>query len=138
MWNITKSNLTKEAFTVLCKTNKVLALGVLLGLCESPLNEFLPSITNNYSHASFLFPLDSNEDLLESVLDCVEALTEAPAYLSLADEDASGYILYIHDQKIMNLLSDTGISSCKDFWLSAGINFIKYNYDKTISDLLFT
>lgn len=130
MLNSIKSELTKRSFRLFCQENESFATGVLQQLVSTDLCLFAPNRSNKFSRLAFKFPLTTNEEFLECVLDCVELLSEEPASLSvLDDEDAAGFILAIKSVKLIGKLVKH--SSDEDPWLTAGIMFAQINKNKT-------
>ncbi|MCI4436153.1 MAG: hypothetical protein JHC33_05005 [Ignisphaera sp.] len=88
-----------------------------------------PSKANRFSRLAFKFPLNTHEEFLECILDCVELLSEQPAALSvLAGDDADGYMLAIKSQRLIDKLIEL---DAKNPWHLAGILFVQVNKNKT-------
>ena len=127
MLNSIEAQLKQEPFRDLCQWNEQFAKGVLHQLCGSSLCLFAPSKANRFSQMAFKFPLDTDEEFLECVLDCVELLGEEPAKLSIASEDADGYILGIRNSRVIDKTLQMNTSNP---WCLAGLIFTDFNKDK--------
>lgn len=127
--NSIKPEITKDSFRYHCQNNENFAVGVLEGLLHTPFCIHKPDKYNKYSKMAFKFPLDVREEFLECILDCVELLSEAPAALSvLNDEDADGYVLAIKSGYLVNKVININNNNP---WCFAGILFTQFNKNKT-------
>lgn len=130
MLNSIRPELTKEPLRSVCQKNEFFALGVLRELLDTELCIFAPSRANKFSHTAIKFPLDTNEEFLECVLDCVETLTKEPAAFAITEDlEHDGYILALKDSEIikkmmmMKLDEPRGINP----WCLAGVMFVSFN-----------
>lgn len=123
----------KESLRFYCKTNKQFALGVIRELCATNFCLFEPSVSNDFSQMGFLFPLTTNEEFLECVLDCVELLSGTAAEFNMPDPSiATGYTLLI---KSSSLIKELIFIEAEDPWCLAGILFVDLNKHKTNKDI---
>ena len=136
MLNSIETELRSKSLRSLCQTNRFFAKGVLRTLCATDFCLFGPSKANRFSHVAFSFPLDTNEELLECILDCVETLGNEPAKLSITSdiEEANGYSLLISNLSIIEeiIVSSNTITP----WQKAGSIFVDLNKDKKQDQLI--
>jgi hypothetical protein len=129
MLNSIKPELAKRSFRQFCQENEHFAIGVLQQLISTDFCISEPTKANRFSRLAFKFPLNTHEELLECILDCVELLSEAPAELSVLDgDDADGYMLAIKSQRLVGKLVEL---DAKNPWHLAGILFVQINKNKT-------
>lgn len=119
--------LKEESFRDLCQNNEQFAIGILHQLCESDLCLFSPSKANRFSQLAFKFPLDTDEEFLECILDCSALLGKEPVKLSMASEDADGYILGIKNSMLIEKIIKVNVSYP---WCLAGLLFADLNKNK--------
>lgn len=86
----------------------------------------------------FLFPLDTNEEFLECILDCVETLGGEPATLSVTSdlEEATGYSLLIKSGRVIDEICFN--SDSNSAWQKAGAIFVDFNKSKKQEHTTFT
>ena len=132
MLNSIKSELTKRSFRRFCQENEHFAIGVLQQLIATEFCLYEPKQSNRFSRLAFKFPLNTHEEFLECILDCVELLSEEPAALSTRAGDASdGYLIAIKSSRLISKLIEL---DTKNPWHLAGIMFVQVNKNKTIDN----
>ena len=129
MLNSIEQEVRSKPLRTLCKNNKLFARGVVRTLCATDFCLFQPSKANRFSQMGFLFPLDTSEEFLECILDCMEILGEEPVKLSIVSgEEATGYSLLIKDSLIIEQIVFN--SNSNTAWQKAGAIFVDFNKDK--------
>jgi hypothetical protein len=130
MLNAIRPELTKEPLRSTCQKNIFFAIGALRELLDTELCLFAPSRSNKYSHMILKFPLNTQEEFLECILDCVETLTKEPASFSITDDlENDGYILAVRDPELLRKLMSVRLEEPRKLnpWCLAGVMFVSFN-----------
>lgn len=130
MLNSIELEIRSKSLRTLCQSNKFFARGVVRTLLATDFCLFQPSKANKFSQMGFQFPLDTNEEFLECILDCMEVLAGQPIKLSIQTdaEEATGYSLLVKDSVIIEEIIFNHDSSSS--WQKAGVIFVDFNKDK--------
>ena len=138
MLNSIELEVKSTTLRALCKSNINLARGIVRTLCATDFCLFQASKENRFSQMGFLFPLDTNEEFLECILDCVETLGGEPAMLSVASdlEEATGYSLLIKSGRVIDEICFN--SDSNSVWQKAGAIFVDFNKSKKQDTTTFT
>jgi len=138
MLNSIELEIRNTSLRTLCKNNKSFARGVVRTLCATDFCLFQANKANRFSQVAFLFPLDTNEELLECVLDCVENLGEEPASLSITNNvvEATGYSLLIKNSRVIDEICFN--SDNTQTWQKAGVVFVDLNKSKKQDTVITT
>jgi hypothetical protein len=131
-----EDELKQSSLRELCRTNDLFAVGVLRGLCRTKFCSFSPTEENKFTQLGFTFPLETNDDFLECILDCVELLSGEEVFLSMPSdpEEAINYSLLITSKKLIDKL--VLMDFTPNPWRMAGILFVDLNKNLTNSDTI--
>ena len=135
MLNSIRPELTKEPVNTFCRTNMFFALGVIRELMDTDLCVIEPTKANKFSQMMLKFPVDSDQEFLECVLDCADTLTQSETKLTaLVDDnkDRCGYVLAMDNKDVLQKAIFLNLDEPKKLnpWCLAGILFVALNKNK--------